>query len=66
MASCERLLRVSDSVIWRVVPQPTEWQNIGNEINAGINVFLTLFRPDLITAIAKGCDAGWLEPRQVC
>jgi len=53
MTSCERLLRVSDSVIWRVVPQPTEWQNIGNEINAGINVFLTLFRVDLINAITQ-------------
>ena len=45
------MLRVADCVIQRVIPQPTEWENIGNQINAGINVFLTLFRPDLINAI---------------
>jgi len=33
--------------------KPTEWQRVGNQIDAGINVFLTLFRPDLINAIAK-------------
>jgi hypothetical protein len=36
-----------------VIPQPPEWQRIGYQIDAGINVFLTLFRPDLINAIAQ-------------
>ena len=26
--------RVADCMIRRVIPQPSEWQNIGNEINA--------------------------------
>ena len=45
--------RVADCVIGRVIPQPIEWQNIGYQIDAGINVFLTLFRPDLIKALQK-------------
>jgi hypothetical protein len=26
--------RVADCVIWRVIPQPTEWQRIADQINA--------------------------------
>ena len=28
--------RVADCIIGRVVPQPTEWQRIGNPINAAL------------------------------
>src|SRR5215471_14120972 len=30
------MLCVADCVIWRVVPQPTEWQHIGNQIDAAL------------------------------
>jgi len=30
------MLCVADCVIWRVVPQPTEWQHIGNQIDAAM------------------------------
>jgi len=37
-ASCERLLllRIADCIIRRVIPQPTEWQHIGNQIDAAL------------------------------
>jgi hypothetical protein len=28
--------RVADCIIGRVIPQPTEWQRIGNQINAAM------------------------------
>ena len=30
------MLRVFDCVIWRVVPQPAEWQNFGNQIDTAM------------------------------
>jgi hypothetical protein len=36
--------RVADCIIWRVVPQATEWQHIGNQIDAT----LIFARPDFI------------------
>ena len=30
------MVRIADCVIRRVVPQPTEWQDIGNEIDAAV------------------------------
>jgi hypothetical protein len=31
-------LRVADCIIWRVVPQATEWQRVGKQIEAAIVV----------------------------
>jgi hypothetical protein len=28
------MVRVADCMIWPVIPQPTEWQHIGNQIDA--------------------------------
>jgi hypothetical protein len=30
------VLRVSDCVIWFGVPKPTEWQRVGNQIDAAM------------------------------
>jgi hypothetical protein len=35
--------RVADCIIRRAVPQPTEWQHIGNQINAAMIFALSDF-----------------------
>ena len=42
--------RVADCMIRRVIPQPTEWQRIGNEINAA----MILARADFVNVHETG------------
>jgi len=63
--------RVADCIILGVIPQPTEWQRIGNQINAAmivartdfVNVLHHGFLPTLILSVS-GCFS--LTLHQAC
>ena len=54
------MLRVADSVrdcVWLAIPQATEWERIGDEIDAALVAARGAFRK----VLASGLDAGLLR-----
>jgi len=54
------MLHVSDCIIWRFVPQPTERQHIGNQIDAA----MIFARPDFVNMHSGAVGfIDWLDLR---